>query len=60
LINSPFNTRVLAITPNQLKAVPRRNGIAGGPEKKTAIAAAVKGGWINTLITDLDTAQHLL
>jgi Putative sugar-binding domain len=60
LINSQFNTRVLAITPDQLKAVPRRTGIAGGPEKKTAIAAAVKDGWINTLITDLDTAQHLL
>jgi len=60
LINSPFNDRVLAITPNQLKAVPRRIGIAGGPEKRMAIAAAVNGGWINTLITDLNTAQHLL
>jgi DNA-binding transcriptional regulator LsrR (DeoR family) len=60
LINSPFNNRVLAITPNQLKTVARRIGIAGGPEKMTAIAAAVKGGWINTLITDLNTAQYLL
>ena len=60
LISSPFNDRVLAISPNQLKAVPRRIGVAGGPEKMTAIAAAVKGGWINTLITDLTTAEHLL
>ncbi|HLM20850.1 MAG TPA: sugar-binding transcriptional regulator [Propionibacteriaceae bacterium] len=60
LINSPLNDRVMAISPKQLKAVPRRIGVAGGPEKLTAIAAAVKGGWINTLITDLETAQRLL
>jgi DNA-binding transcriptional regulator LsrR (DeoR family) len=60
LINSPLNDRVMAISPKQLKAVPRRIGVAGGPEKLTAIAAAVKGGWINTLITDLQTAQRLL
>jgi DNA-binding transcriptional regulator LsrR (DeoR family) len=60
LINSPLNHRVMAISPKQLKAVPRRVGVAGGPEKHTAIAAAVKGGWINTLITDLETAQRLL
>ena len=60
LINSPLNDRVMAISPKQLKAVPRRIGVAGGPEKLTAIAAAVKGGWINTLITDVETAQRLL
>jgi DNA-binding transcriptional regulator LsrR (DeoR family) len=60
LINSPFNDRVLAISPKQLRAVPRRIGVAGGPEKLKAIAAVVKGGWINTLITDLNTAQYLL
>jgi DNA-binding transcriptional regulator LsrR (DeoR family) len=60
LINSSFNDRVLAISPKQLKAVPRRIGVAGGPEKLTAIAGAVKGGWINTLITDLNTARNLL
>jgi DNA-binding transcriptional regulator LsrR (DeoR family) len=60
LINSPLNDRVMAISAKQLKAVPRRIGVAGGPEKLTAIAAAVKGDWINTLITDLETAQRLL
>ena len=60
LINSPLNDRVMAISPKQLKAIPRRIGVAGGPEKHTAIAAAVKGGWINILITDLETAQRLL
>jgi DNA-binding transcriptional regulator LsrR (DeoR family) len=60
LINSRLNDCVMAISPKQLRAVPRRIGVAGGPEKLTAIAAAVKGGWINTLITDLETAQGLL
>jgi DNA-binding transcriptional regulator LsrR (DeoR family) len=60
LVNSSINDRILAISPNQLKAVPRRIGVAGGPEKMTAIAAAIKGGWIDTLITDLEMARHLL
>jgi DNA-binding transcriptional regulator LsrR (DeoR family) len=60
LINSPFNDRVLGISADQLKAVPRRIGVAGGAKKRAAIAAAVEGGWVNTLITDLETALHLL
>ena len=60
LINSLFNDRVMGISPEQLKAVPRRIGVAGGTEKQAAIAAALKGGWVNTLITDLETARHLL
>jgi Putative sugar-binding domain len=35
LINSSFNDRVLAISPKQLKAGPRRIGVAGGREKLT-------------------------
>ncbi|MEJ3748969.1 sugar-binding transcriptional regulator [Actinomycetes bacterium KLBMP 9797] len=60
LIDSPFNDRVLGIDPDELKAVPRRIGVAGGPAKFAAIAAALKGDWVNTLVTDLDTAQGLL
>ena len=60
LINSPFNDRVLGIDPAELKAVPRRIGVAGGKSKFAAIAAAIEGGWVNTLITDLGTADHLL
>ena len=60
LIDSPFNERVVGISPDQLKNVPRRVGVAGGSEKLEAIAAAVKGGWVDTLITDLETARRLL
>jgi DNA-binding transcriptional regulator LsrR (DeoR family) len=34
--------------------------VAGGSAKFAAIAAALKGGWVNTLVTDLDTAHGLL
>jgi DNA-binding transcriptional regulator LsrR (DeoR family) len=60
LIDSPFNDRVLGINPDELKTAPRRIGVAGGPQKFAAIAAALKGGWVNTLVTDLDTAHGLL
>ena len=57
---SPHNGPILGISVDQLKAVPRRIGVAGGVHNRTAIAAALKGGWINTLVTDLDTARYLL
>lgn len=60
LVPSPFNERVVGITPDQLTRVPRRVGVAGGPAKTAAIRAAVTGGWVNTLITDTETATALL
>ena len=60
LVGSPHRGRILAISVDRLKTVPRRIGIAGGPQSRTAIAAALKGGWINTLVTDSDTARHLI
>src|SRR5205823_6609062 len=59
-IASPLNTRVLGISAELLRAVPRRIGVAGGFQNWRAIAAAIEGRWINTLITDLQTARHLL
>jgi DNA-binding transcriptional regulator LsrR (DeoR family) len=60
LVDSPFNDRVVGITPEQLKRVPRRIGVAGGSNKLAAIRAALTGGWINIVITDMETAQGLL
>ncbi|MFB9378408.1 sugar-binding transcriptional regulator [Kineococcus gynurae] len=59
LVPSALNERVLGISPEALKAVPRRVGVAGGPDKHAAVRAALLGGWVNTLVTDLDTAHHL-
>jgi DNA-binding transcriptional regulator LsrR (DeoR family) len=60
LIDSPFNERIVGISAEALKSVPRRIGVAGGANKIDAVHAAVKGGWVNTLITDLETAEQLL
>lgn len=58
-IESDVDRRVIGIPCDVLRSVPRRIGIAGGTRKHAAIRAAVRGKWIDTLITDADTAQVL-
>ena len=59
-VPSDLDNRVLGIAPDALRAVPRRIGLAGGPRKHEAIHAAVTGGWVNVLVTDIATAHALL
>ncbi len=56
---TPLNQRIMSITPADLMNVPRRVGVAGGASKFRAIRAALRGGWVNVLVTDLDTARDL-
>ncbi|MEV0388470.1 sugar-binding transcriptional regulator [Nonomuraea sp. NPDC050643] len=58
-VDSGFGQRVVGIEADAFRAVGRRVGVAGGMRKLSAIRAAVEGGWINILITDLQVAQHL-
>jgi DNA-binding transcriptional regulator LsrR (DeoR family) len=58
-VDSPLDARVLGIAPEQLHAIPRRIGVAGGAQKYPAVRAALRGGWINVLITDAASAQRL-
>ncbi len=58
-VESSFDQRVIGIGREGLMRVPRRVGVAGGTEKTQAIRAAVQGGWINILITDLGVAKAL-
>lgn len=60
LVDAPIQDRVLGISPDTLKRIPRRIGVAGGGPKLSAIRGAVKGGWVNILITDLETGRQLL
>jgi DNA-binding transcriptional regulator LsrR (DeoR family) len=59
-LNSDLDERVLGISAETLRKVPRRVGIAGGERKWRAIRAALSGGWLNVLITDRATAAELV
>lgn len=58
-IGSPLDDRVIGIDAATLRAVPRVVAVAGGARKYTAIRAALRGGWLDVLITDLHTARRL-
>lgn len=59
-VESDLDDRIIGISVGQLRATPRRIGVAGGPRKREAVLAAVRGGWVNVLVTDEETADYLL
>lgn len=59
-VHSALDQRVLGIGIDQLRKAPRAVAVAGGSKKFTAIRAALRGHWIDTLITDVGVAQRLL
>jgi DNA-binding transcriptional regulator LsrR (DeoR family) len=59
-VPSSLDDRVLGIAPERLHAVARRVGVAGGEHKYHAIRAALRGAWINVLVTDAETALRLV
>jgi DNA-binding transcriptional regulator LsrR (DeoR family) len=59
LVETPLHDRVLGISPERILATPRRVAFAGGAHKHAAIRGALRGGWVNVLVTDRATAQYL-
>lgn len=59
-IQTPMNERVIGMELDQLKKIKRCVGVAGGKRKATAIRGAVRGHYINVLITDINTAKELI
>lgn len=53
-------SRCIAITTDELRAVPDVVGVAGGAEKAEAIAAILRAGLLHRLITDSAAAEALL
>ncbi len=60
VVQTPLADRVTGMDFDQLRRVNRVIGIAGGTRKFAAIRGALKGGLINTLITDRFTAERLV
>lgn len=59
-LRTPLDDRVMAVSLAQLSSAARRVVVAGGPDKHAAIAAAVRGGWVDVLVTDTATASFLI
>ncbi|MFB3785547.1 MAG: sugar-binding transcriptional regulator [bacterium] len=54
-----INKRIIGLTLEQLKKIPRVAGVAGGTAKYKIIRAALRGRWLNVLITDQQTGERL-
>jgi DNA-binding transcriptional regulator LsrR (DeoR family) len=52
--------RIIGLTIEQIRKIPRVIGIAGGTAKRKMIRAALHGRILNVLVTDLSTAAALL
>lgn len=55
-----FNERVAGMSQDMIKRVRSRIGIGGGEDRAKAIKGAIKGGFINILITNNACAEQLL
>lgn len=59
-IDDEINNRVIGLSHEKIKSIPRVIGVAGGEGKHRAVLAALRGKWINVLITDEKTANFLI
>lgn len=59
-IDFPGMDRLVAMTLSDLRRIPHTIGAAVGAEKVSSILAAVRAGYINTLVTDATTGELLL
>lgn len=56
----PLNERIIGLTLEQIRAIPRTIGVAGGHRKYDVIRAALRARLIDVLVTDHATAERLL
>jgi len=59
-VEHEINDRIIGLSLEQIKAIPRVVCVAGGDEKFAVIRAALRGKLIKVLITDFSNAQRLL
>jgi DNA-binding transcriptional regulator LsrR (DeoR family) len=56
----PLNDRTISISPDDLRAIPVRIGVAFGTCKANAILGAIHAGFVNKLVTDTDAAMRII
>jgi DNA-binding transcriptional regulator LsrR (DeoR family) len=59
-IKHEINDRIIGLDLDQIQRIPRVIGVAGGAEKFEVIRAALRGRFINVLVTDDRIAARLL
>jgi len=59
-VAGPLDERVIGMSFDELRRVPRVVAVAGGDRKATAIRACLLGGYVKVLITDRFTAAKLI
>jgi DNA-binding transcriptional regulator LsrR (DeoR family) len=60
LVKGPLSNRVVSMSLEQLTRANRAIAVAGGTRKHKAILGALRGKWINVLVTDRRSAEWLL
>lgn len=60
LCDYELNTRLVALSPKELDAIPVIIGVAAGPNKVAPICAALRGKHLNALVVDEATANGVL
>ncbi len=55
-----FCERLVTISQKDLLSIPIRFGVVGGPDKVEPILGALRGGYLNVLVTDSITAKRVL
>ncbi|MDY6873297.1 MAG: sugar-binding transcriptional regulator [Chloroflexota bacterium] len=59
-VSTFLDERVIGLNLADLKRTPWSVVVAGGEEKHHVVRAALKGGFFNALVTDIETAKYLL
>jgi deoxyribonucleoside regulator len=60
VVDFPLSNRIIGLTIQEIRKIPRVIAIARGKEKVAAILAALRGHWIDVLLTDLETTKLVL
>ncbi len=56
----PLHDRTIGLDLEQLRRIPQRIAVAGGMDKVAAILAALRGGYVSILVTDIATGRGIL
>ncbi len=60
ICNTSIARRTISIDPNILRDIKRVIAVAGGRNKGDSVLGALRGGYVNTLVTDVKTAKYIL